>query len=322
MYSNLKTSKIKTAILFLVFNRPKITREVFQMIRKAKPPRLYVAGDGARNNKDGEEEQIAKVRKIATNVDWPCDVKTLFRDKNLGCKKAVSEAITWFFENEEKGIILEDDCLPHLDFFNFCENLLDYYDKDEKIICITGVNFQNGKIRGDGSYYFSKFNHCWGWASWKRAWQKYQKDILFWPTWSKSDEWLKHTPDNVEQKFWKKIFDQVYAGKIDTWDYQWTASSWYQNGLTITPNVNLVSNIGFGDNSTHTKDKNDKAANIPTKEIGIFKHPKVVQRNIEADNWTFDYHYGGKNSRFPSNLFNFPGRALRYIYRKFKKFEA
>ena len=121
MYNNLKTSKIKTAILFLVFNRPDTTTKVFQMIRQAKPPRLYIAADGPRKNKEGEEEKIAKVRAIVNNIDWPCEVKTLFRDKNLGCKKAISEAITWFFKNEDQGIILEDDCLPHLDFFSYCE---------------------------------------------------------------------------------------------------------------------------------------------------------------------------------------------------------
>jgi hypothetical protein len=319
MYNNFKTSKIRTAVLFLVFNRPDTTTKVFQMIRQAKPPRLYVAADGARNNKEGEEEEIAKVREIATKVDWPCDVKTLFRDKNLGCKKAISDAITWFFEYEEQGIILEDDCLPHLDFFNFCENLLDYYSKDEKVTSITGDNFQNGQRRGDASYYFSIYNHCWGWATWKRAWKHYQVDLSFWPTWSKSDAWLKHTPDKTERKFWNFLFNQVRAGKIDTWDYQWTGSAWYQNGLTATPNVNLVSNIGFGANSTHTKDANQKAANMPSKEIGILKHPKMVMRNVEADRLVFDYHYGGKKFRFPYNWIIFPSRVLRYFYRMFKK---
>ena len=317
MYNNFKISKIKTAVLFLVFNRPDTTTKVFQMIRQAKPPRLYVAADGARNSI--EEDEIAKVREIATNVDWPCEVKTLFRNKNLGCKKAISEGITWFFENEEQGIILEDDCLPHLDFFNFCENLLDYYAEDEKVVCITGDNFQNNQRRGDASYYFSIYNHCWGWATWKRAWKHYQVDLTFWPTWSKSDSWLRHTPDKIERRFWKKIFNQVRAGKIDTWDYQWAGSAWYQNGLTATPNVNLVSNIGFGINSTHTKDINHKAANIPSKEIGILKHPKMVMRNIEADKWTFDHHYGGKNLRFPYSWIIFPNRVLRYFYRKLKK---
>lgn len=320
MYNNFKISKIKTAVLFLVFNRPDTTTKVFQMIRQAKPPRLYVAADGARNSKEGEEGEIAKVREIATNVDWPCEVKTLFRDKNLGCKKAISEAITWFFENEEQGIILEDDCLPHLDFFHFCENLLDYYAEDEKVICITGDNFQNNQRRGDASYYFSKYNHLWGWATWRRAWQYYKGDISFWPEWSKSDKWQNHTPDKVERNYWERTFERVRAAEIDTWCYSWTCSVWYKNGLTATPNVNLVSNIGFGPDATHTKE-NDKASIIPSKEIGVIKHPNIVQRNSDADRWTFDYHYYGKNLRFPYNWIIFPIRVLRYFYRKIKKLE-
>ena len=320
MYNDLKTSKIRTAVLFLVFNRPDTTSKVFQMIRQAKPPRLYIAADGPRKNKEGEEEEIAKVRAIVNNIDWPCEVKTLFRDKNLGCKKAISEAITWFFKNEDQGIILEDDCLPHLDFFSYCEILLDYYAEDKKITCITGNNFQDGQRRGDSSYYFSKYNHCWGWATWKRGWQHYQEDLKFWPAWSKSDAWLKHTPDKVERTYWKKIFNLVYAGKIDSWAYPWLGSSWYQNVLTVTPNVNLVSNIGFGKNSTHTKNKNDKAANMLTEKIGILKHPKIIKIDEEADMYDFNNNFGGKKLRFPNNIINVIPRIMMYIFRNIKNF--
>ena len=314
MYNNFKISKIKTAVLFLVFNRPDTTTKVFQMIRQAKPPRLYVAADGARNNKVGEEEEIAKVREIATNVDWPCEVKTLFRDKNLGCKKAISEGITWFFENEEQGIILEDDCLPHLDFFNFCENLLDYYAEDEKVVCITGDNFQNNQRRGDASYYFSIYNHCWGWATWKRAWKHYQGDIPFWPEWIKKKSWFNLFPDKIERHYWEHVFKRVHEGKIDSWAYPWAASIWYRGGLTATPNTNLVSNIGFGRDSTHTTDENSKFSKMPVGNLGIIKHPKIIERNIEADKWTFDYHFGGKYHRFPYNLIRFTWRIIKYIY--------
>ena len=174
-------NSLKTAVLFLLFNRPDTTTHVFEKIRQIKPQRLYVASDGPRESYDGEIEKVIKAREIASKVDWPCELKTLFRDKNLGCKKGVSSAITWFFEHEEQGIILEDDCIPNLDFFNFCENLLIRYSRDKRIFTITGSNFQNGKWRGDASYYFSKKFHCWGWATWKRAWKLYQGDILFWP---------------------------------------------------------------------------------------------------------------------------------------------
>jgi len=169
---------MNTAILFLIFNRPETASQVFKKIRLARPPRLYVACDGPRNNHSTDIEMVRLTRDLVTKVDWPCNIKTLFRDHNLGCKKAVSSAIDWFFEKEEQGIILEDDCVPHLDFFNFCEKLLNYYKNDKRVFTITGVNFQNEKWRGEASYYFSKFNHCWGWATWKRSWSFYQGEYF------------------------------------------------------------------------------------------------------------------------------------------------
>ena len=308
---------LKTAVLFLVFNRPDTTTKVFEKIRQAKPPRLYVACDGPREGNDEDKEKVTKAREIATKVDWPCKVKTLFRDKNLGCKKGVSTAITWFFEHEEQGIILEDDCVPHLDFFTFCENLLDHYAENEKVSIISGNNFQNGKWRGDASYYFSKYNHIWGWASWRRAWKHYQGDIKFWPKWSNSNAWLNYMPDKVERKDWKKIFDQIYAGQIDSWAYPWTASTWYKDGLTATPNVNLVSNIGFGKDATHTFSENDKSANAPAQEIGEIIHPVEIKRNIEADRYNFDNFFDGANKRFPQNIFRLPKRIIKYFLRNF-----
>jgi hypothetical protein len=313
-----QNKELKTAVLFLVFNRPDTTRQVFEAIRQAKPPRLYVAADGPREDKLGEVERVGEVRTIATAVDWPCEVKTLFRDKNLGCKKGPSTAITWFFENEEQGIILEDDCLPHLDFFSFCENLLDRYLSDERIFVITGNNFQNGKWRGDASYYFSKYNHMWGWATWRRAWKHYQEDINFWPKWKTSDAWKKYNSDKIEKKYWQKSFDLVYKKKIvDAWDYPWTASIWYKGGLTATPNVNLVSNIGFGKDATHTFSKNDKNANVPTQEIGEIIYPEEIKQNISADRYNFDNFFDGLNIRFPHNLFRLPKRIIKYFLTNF-----
>ena len=307
---------LKSAVLFLVFNRPDTTIHVFEKIRQAKPSKLYVASDGPREGYNGEIEKVAKVREIATKVDWPCELKTLFRDNNLGCKKGVSTAITWFFEHEEQGIILEDDCVPHLDFFTYCENLLNFYSEEKKISVITGDNFQNGKWHGDGSYYFSKYNHCWGWASWKRAWMNYQGDINFWPSWKNSKSWKNHIPDKVERIYWEKIFDKVYHGKVNSWAYPWLASTWFKGGLTATPNVNLVSNIGFGEGATHTMSKNDKNSNMETSSLKILKYTNIIKKNIKADDWTFNHHYEGKKLRFPYKWIIFPYRVLKYVMRK------
>lgn len=304
---------LKTAVLFLVFNRPDTTTEVFEKIRQAKPQRLYIAGDGPRDGCEGEKEKVTKAREIATKVDWPCSVKTLFRDKNLGCKKGVSKAISWFFEHEEQGIILEDDCVPHLDFFTFCENLLDHYAEDERVSAITGNHFQNDKQQGDTSYYFTKYYHCWGWASWRRAWKYYQGDIKFWPEWSNSKAWLNYLPDKVERRYWQKIFDRVYAEKIDSWAYPYTASIWYNGGLTATPNVNLVSNIGFGNDATHTTNKSSKLSKMEVDNLGEIKHPKKVERNIKAEIYTFNNLFEGKNLRFPMRWFMILRRLLNYI---------
>jgi hypothetical protein len=308
---------LKTPILFIVFNRPETTAKVFERIRQVKPLRLYLAGDGPREGREGEKEKVNKVREILTKLDWPCEVKTLLREKNLGCKKGVSTAISWFFEYEEQGIILEDDCLPHLDFFPFCENLLDRYARDERVSIITGNNFQNGKWRGDGSYYFSKYNHIWGWATWRRSWLNYDGDLKFWPEWSNSKTWFNHMPDKVERKYWQNNFELVKKDQIDTWDYPWTASIWYKNGLTATPNVNLVSNIGFGKDATHTNFENDKSANLPTKEIGVITHPLEIKQDLEADRYNFDNFFEGLNYRFPRNLFRLPNKIIKYFLNNF-----
>ncbi len=306
---------LETPVLFLVFNRPDTTRQVFEAIRQARPTRLYVAADGPRAGRPGEADRCAEVCKIATAVDWPCEVKTLFRELNLGCGRAVSEAITWFFEHEEEGIILEDDCLPHPDFFLFCQTLLERYRHNERVWVITGNNFQRGQWRGEGSYYFSRFNHCWGWASWRRAWKHADMSLGFWPKWKDSDEWRAFWPNGAARRYWTQVFDRMYRREIDTWDYPWTACVWYHGGLTATPNVNLVSNIGFGGDATHTKGENDPNANLPVRSLGLIYHPTEIRVDEVADRFTFDYHFGGRYFRFPWELVRLPLRFFRRLWR-------
>ena len=311
---------IKTAVLFLIFNRPDTTEKVFQAIRQAKPPRLYIAADGPRELNKEDAERVSKVREITTKIDWPCELKTLFSKNNLGCKYGPKTGIDWFFKQEEGGIILEDDCLPCPDFFRYCENLLEYYKYDERISVISGTKFQDGHWRGDFSYYFSHYNHVWGWASWRRAWLKNDPDINFWPEWRISKDWKNKIPYKYEQSYWKKIFDKVYDKKIESsWDYPWTASVWFCGGLTATPNINLVSNIGFGQDATHTMDPESKLANISTSTLGEITHPTIVERNIIADNYVMDNIFDGKYKQFPSSLFYFFVRLNNYLYRKIRK---
>ena len=299
--------QLRTAVLFMIFNRPDTTKQVFEAIRKAKPPRLYVAADGPRADKAGEGEKCEKTRQIAMQVDWDCEVKTLFRDKNLGCKYAVSGAIDWFFENEEEGIILEDDCLPTQSFFWFCEELLERYRGDMRIMAVSGDNFQKGSTRNEFSYYFSRYNHCWGWASWRRAWLYYEKDMQSWPYILDNGYMQDILSDKTAAKYWGKIFEAVYKNKIDTWDYQWTFSCWIQNGLTILPNVNLVSNIGFDGDATHTTGKDNANFQIPVFNLSFpLKHPNWMIRDKRADDYSQKTHFNQPNIFY---------RVIRGLYR-------
>jgi hypothetical protein len=306
-----KTPPLNTALLFIVFNRPNTTAVVFNEIRKARPTRLYIASDGPRAHYIDELQKINHVRKIVTDVDWKCEVRTLFSKKNLGCKEACGKAINWFFEKEEEGIILEDDCLPHPDFFYFCEILLNYYRYEKKIFQITGSNFQNNIKRGKASYYFSNYNHLWGWATWKRAWKYYDKEMKFWPKWKESNDWKKRFTDKVERNFWEKNFEASYKNQIDTWCYPWQSSVWTKGGLTVTPNVNLISNIGFGADATHTTNEKDINSNIPTESLGKIFYTNVFEADKRADLYTFNNHYEGKKLRF---LWILARKVFRYFF--------
>lgn len=318
--TSLKNNFLNTPILLIIFNRPDVTSKVFEAIRKAKPQSLYVASDGPRKVRIGEDKIVMQARKIATAVDWPCKVKTLFREKNLGCKYSVSSAIDWFFENEEQGIILEDDCLPHQDFFYYCETLLNYYKKNNRIFLISGVNFQNKEKNNLESYYFSKYFSLWGWASWRRSWNFYDRDISFWPTWKYSDEWNQKFNDKVQKEYWNKIFELTYLNKIDTWDYQFFASVWKNNGLAIVPKLNLISNIGFNEDATHTTDKMHRFSNFPAKEIGELMHPSKISHNQDKDRNIFDILFQGYYLRMPWILLSFLRKKIGYLLRKIKSY--
>jgi len=315
------TYSLQTAVLFLVFNRPDTTEQVFNAIRQAKPPRLYVAADGPRSDRPNEAEQVEKVRRIATSVDWPCEVKILFQKENLGCKLAVVQAIDWFFTYEQQGIVLEDDCLPHADFFIYCETLLERYSTDERVWAITGDNFQNGRRRGEASYYFSRFNHAWGWASWRRAWSKRDMEMMFWPKWKQSSEWIDWLPDKFERKYWENNFDLVFRNEIDTWDFQWTASVWFNRGLTVTPNVNLIRNIGFGKDATHTliSKSNSDSNFMATEALGPIVYSTNVLSDVEADRYVFNTHFEGFKFRFPFSLYYLPRRLFAQGFRFLKR---
>jgi hypothetical protein len=281
---------LSTPVLFLVFNRLDTTKQVFEAIRKAKPPRLYVACDGARENKDGETVKVEGVKNyILDNVDWKCDVQTLFRPQNLGCKVAVSSAIDWFFENEEMGIVLEDDCLPSQSFFWYCEELLHKYKDSDDVYLISGDGRSSKFTAIEDSYAFTKYPMIWGWASWARVWKNYDVKMESWPrnktTFIDDVSDLKGT-----QRFWIKSLSSVYNDKIDTWDFQFSYLLLLNKGKCVVPQVNMITNIGFGEGATHTFDIKSESANVENHEISFpLKHPKVTLFNDKI-NCFYDRH--------------------------------
>lgn len=283
-----ENNELTTAVLFLVFNRLETTKVVFESIRRAKPKKLYISSDGSRESRINEDEKVKEVRDyLLSNIDWPCDVKTLFREKNLGCKYAVSSAIDWFFKQESMGIILEDDCLPSQSFFFFCQDLLEKYKDDMRVWHISGDNFQDDNIRGEADYYFSRYNHVWGWASWADRWSKYDVEINSFPLFEQ-DKQIKNTwSNNKLQKYWLGLFSQVYNNRIDTWDYQWTYTCWLHTGASILPNKNMIKNIGFGEDATHTIDKNSQMSNLKAFDLLFpLKYNEHVVLDDEADKYT------------------------------------
>jgi hypothetical protein len=282
-----------TPIAYFIFNRPRHTRQTFDVIRAQRPKTLLIVADGPRPGHPTDMQQCQQARAIVEQIDWPCEVFRNYSDTNLGCKRRVSSGLDWVFEQVESAIVLEDDCVPNQDFFSFCHELLERYAADPRVWVITGNNFQQGRKRGDAAYYFSKFNHCWGWATWRRAWKHYRVDLPFWPEWKDTSDWKQKLPDPVERKIWSDLLDRVKAGEIDTWDYQWTACVWYYGGLTATPNTNLVTNIGFGPDATHTVSEGDQEG-LPVAALGDMTHPKEVVQNLAADKFVLNQNFGGR----------------------------
>jgi hypothetical protein len=295
----------------MIFNRPEATRRVFAEIARARPPRLLVVADGPREGVEGEAAKCAEARAVIDSVNWDCEVLTNFAESNLGCKRRISSGLSWVFEKAEEAIVLEDDCLPAASFFPFCEELLERYRTDERVMMISGDNFQFGRQRTPYSYYFSRYVPIWGWASWRRAWRHYDVEMKLWPEWRETNCLQDILGQEEAAEYWRRIFELAYAGRIDTWDYQWAFACWAQNGLSVVPETNLVSNIGFGDTATHTQSGDNKMENLPTVELPFpLRHPPYLMRHSEADQFLFQHVIA-------------PDAARRGLYRRLRgKFSA
>jgi hypothetical protein len=280
---------MKTPVVLIIFKRPDTTEKVFEAIRQAKPTKLFVIADGARSDRFGEDEKCKATRAIIEQVDWECEVIKNYSDTNLGCPMRVSSGLNWVFEQVEEAIILEDDCIPHPTFFQFCEELLEKYRHDTRIASISGTNFQFAHKRTDYSYYFSIYNHCWGWATWRRSWQQFDLYVKQWSE-IKAGYFLSGIlNDSQAVRYWSKTFESVYENPLGiAWDYQFTFACWINNCLSIIPNENLITNIGYGIDSTNfTSTSNNPVFNMPIQAIDFpLQHPAFIMQHIQADNYT------------------------------------
>lgn len=282
---------MSTPVALIIFNRPEPTARVFEAIRAAQPRQLFIIADGPRVGKVGEAERCAATRAAVAQVDWECEVHHNYSDVNLGCRQRVSSGISWVFEHTEEAIILEDDCLPHPTFFAFCAEMLERYRHDQRVSSISGNNFQFGNQRAPYSYYFSRYTHIWGWATWRRAWAGFDPQLTLWPQ-VKASGVLKNLFAEPElADFWGARFQSILEGR-DTWDFQWQLHTWLQGGLNVLPNVNLVTNIGFGADATHTHAVN-RLANIPLGVLDFpLHHPTYLIRDALADQASDGIVYG------------------------------
>jgi hypothetical protein len=280
-----------TPVVFLIFRRADLTAQVFEAIRQAQPTKLLIVADGPRD--EAEAQLCAETRAIVEQVDWDCEVLRNYSEVNLGCRKRVATGLDWAFEQVAEAIILEDDCLPHPSFFNYCHQLLEYYREDQRVWSISGNNFQNDQQRGDGSYYFSNYYHVWGWAGWRRSWQQYDYHFSKWPDFRDGQYLTGILDSELEVEYWQGIFNRMHAfGEPNTWDYAVMFSLWLNKGLSVLPNVNLISNIGHRSDATHTTG-DSQYAHMAVGEIDEIKHPTFIARDRAADMYTFDHVYGG-----------------------------
>jgi hypothetical protein len=274
------------------FNRPEVTRRVFASIAAMRPRRLFLIADGPRADRPQEEAACAEVRKIMTAVDWPCEVATNFSKHNLGCGRRMSSGINWLFDNVDAAILLEDDCLPGVSFFDFCRSMLERYANDTRIGVISGTNYTNRWAQLPPSYYFSRYTHVWGWATWRRSWALYDFDLTELGAARASRVLETVLEHEALARFWYEIFDRVKSGAVDTWDYQLCFTGFVNSWLNIIPSTNLISNIGIGPEATHTTSSNG-FENLPIGTLQLpLQHPQFKIRCRLNDDLTERHAYG------------------------------
>ncbi|MCV7440540.1 methyltransferase type 11 [Mycobacterium seoulense] len=273
-----------------------------------------MVADGPRANKPGENEKCAATRAVIDRVDWDCEVHRNMSETNMGCRLRVSSGITWAFELVDRAIILEDDCVPSASFFPYCAELLNYYETDERIMMVSGDNHLFGRAGTADSYYFSRYPHVWGWATWRRAWAKYDLNMTNWPEIRNRKLFDQYLPRMSERYRWESVFQSVYDGKIDTWDYQWGYTIWANSGLSIAPARNLVRNIGFHAEATHTK-ADSIYSSLDADELDLpLTHPATVLASADKDE--LESRLRAAQSNNLSHRINDAASALKLLARR------
>ena len=284
--------KIESPILLITFNRPGNTRKVFDSIRKARVKKLYVANDGPRKNNKEDRQTREEIKKIVSDIDWDCQLFTKFQDKNLGCGWGPASAISWAFENEDRLIILEDDCVPSMPFYGYCHYLLEKYKNDTRIWMISGRSHQVGsKHFDDKDYIFTHYGHSWGWATWKRCWIEFDMDMVDWPNFEKAGGAVNVLATEEQGRFYNQKYTKLYADKklyTHAWDFQANFSRLKNNGLCIVPAENLIQNIGHL--GTHSNKKNQFHEISASSDYQVIKEPKFVMISKEYEKLHFDTH--------------------------------
>ncbi len=279
-------------VAFIIFNRPEQTGRVFRAIAAARPERLFVIADGPREDRPDDIAGVAEARRITETVDWPCEVHRDYADSNLGCRRRVVSGLNRVFSEVPEAVILEDDCLPDASFFPFCTELLDRYRDDPRVMHIGGDNFLPDDGRSRDSYLFTAYPHVWGWATWRRAWDRYDPNMVLQGGRTLDQLLRRRLSSREERQYWRQHFDMARAGRIDTWDYAWVHACWANDSVALIPRVNLVTNIGFGGGSTHTADGSCPLAGLPAGRLSFpLLHPATVRIKPRSDRAIFHTVY-------------------------------
>lgn len=303
-------------VVLIIFNRPDLTKQSFAAIRDVQPENLVIIADGPRETVISDEQTCLQARKETGEINWPCNVRRIYADTNMGLKRRIVSGLTEVFRNAPCAIVIEDDCVLHRDYFTFAQELLLMYSECPQVWSITADNFQEGNRFGFDSYYFSKYSHCWGWATWRRAWQAFDPDITFWPSLKTTELWCTIHTDLRERRYWESIMDACYAGQIDSWAYPWMLNMWFSGGLTATPQVNLATNIGFGSSATHTQNS-DRKFEMMRAHLGPLSHPSRISPRKDADKRVFQNVFQTRPEKRKMLLYRLWSR-LRHAFSQFK----